>query len=326
MKYVDRIYGEMVIDDPLAIEIIRSRDFERLKNIDQAGYFDVYFPGTKNSRFEHSVGCYLLLKRYNASREEQISGLIHDVSHSAFSHTADYLFSEGSGAEHNYQDDIFTEFIQNTDIPKIIAKYGLDVAYILDEKNFPLQETELPDICADRIDYSLRGARVYARIAQKNIDHILAHLHAREGVWTFDAYEPAFLYARIFKELNDVYYSGKETAAMFLRTAAWMQYAVKNAYITKDDIFTNDDHVIKKVNQHLSHDQKLCELWKKMNDPKIVLSQNSEKSQKIIVKSRIIDPFFMKDGKRCRVSDLNPQWAEIVKRDLLPRVYYLHDQ
>ena len=98
MKYTDRIYGDVDITENVVVDIINSQAFQRLKGIDQAGYFEVYFPGTKHSRFEHSIGCYVLLKMYGASLEEQLAGLIHDVSHSAFSHTADYIFSGGRAA------------------------------------------------------------------------------------------------------------------------------------------------------------------------------------------------------------------------------------
>jgi len=96
MKYKDRIYGEFKIAEPVILELIASKAMERLKEIDQAGYFEPYYPGTAHSRFEHSVGVYLLLKMFGAPIHEQIAGLIHDVSHSAFSHCVDYALDEGS--------------------------------------------------------------------------------------------------------------------------------------------------------------------------------------------------------------------------------------
>ena len=114
MKYTDRVYENIEIDEPVILELINSKTIQRLKDIDQAGYFEPHFPGTAHSRFEHSVGVYLLLKMYGAPIEEQIAGLIHDVSHSAFSHCIDYVLDAGSEKEHNHQDNVFDEFVRKS--------------------------------------------------------------------------------------------------------------------------------------------------------------------------------------------------------------------
>jgi len=115
MQYTDRIYGNFEIDEPVILELINSKTFQRLKEIDQAGYFEPHLPKTAHSRFEHSIGVYLLLKMYSTPIEEQVAGLIHDVSHSAFSHCIDYILDAGSEKEHNHQDNM--KYIQNVYLP-----------------------------------------------------------------------------------------------------------------------------------------------------------------------------------------------------------------
>ena len=46
MQYTDRVYGNVEIDEPVILELIDSKTFQRLKEIDQAGYFEPHFPGT----------------------------------------------------------------------------------------------------------------------------------------------------------------------------------------------------------------------------------------------------------------------------------------
>ena len=120
MLIKDRVYGEVDILEPVLIEIINSSALQRLKEIDQAGYFEPHFPGTAHSRFEHSVGVCALLKKYGAPIEEQMAGLIHDISHSAFSHCIDYVLDIGSQKEQNHQDNIFEEFVKKSQIPSIL--------------------------------------------------------------------------------------------------------------------------------------------------------------------------------------------------------------
>ncbi|MEN8252724.1 MAG: hypothetical protein ABFQ53_04060 [Patescibacteria group bacterium] len=325
MKYIDKVYGEIEIVDDVVIEIMNSPQFQRLKGVDQAGYFDVYFPGTKHSRFEHSVGCYILLGKFGASREERILGLIHDMSHSAFSHTADYVFESGRGADHNYQDDIFVDFMCKTDIVEILKKYNLESDYIFNESNFPLQETELPDLCADRIDYSLRGAIHYEGKTREDMSYFLEHLTIIDNKWVFDDLESALKYAQLFRDLNNVFYSNKETAAMFSRTSEWIKYAADEGYIEHKDLFATDNEVIEQINKNLIHDKTLQKLWDNMNNPHIDICDKSEVGcEEVIVKSRIVDPLFLNEAKEIkRISEIDEKWEKIIEKDMQPKKHFL---
>ena len=142
MIYQDRVYGQIKIEKPLILELINHPLMQRLKGVNQSGYYEPFLSKESYSRFEHSVGVYILLKKFDAPFREQVAGLIHDFSHSVFSHCIDYVFSN---------------YILSSDLPIIFKKYHLDIKFLLDEKNFPLKEKDLPDLCADRIDYTLRN-------------------------------------------------------------------------------------------------------------------------------------------------------------------------
>jgi len=191
MKYIDKVYGEFDITEQIILELINSPSLQRLKGICQAGYHPVWIkPDMKvdeycHNRFAHSLGVYLLLRQYHASLEEQIAGLIHDISHSTFSHCIDYVLEVGSEKEHNHQDNIFESFVKKTEIPKTIKRFGFDLEYILDEKNFPLKEKQLPDLCADRIDYSLRDAIIFGELNEQDKNYLLENLAVENNNWVF---------------------------------------------------------------------------------------------------------------------------------------------
>lgn len=86
MNIADPIYGKMRIQKPVLIELLSAPSVIRLKNISQFGIPDQYYHLKNYSRFEHSVGVMILLRKLGASVEEQAAGLLHDVSVSAFSH------------------------------------------------------------------------------------------------------------------------------------------------------------------------------------------------------------------------------------------------
>ncbi len=329
MKYKDRVYGEFDITEPVILELINSPSLQRLKDIDQAGYKAFWIKPDINvgeydySRFAHSLGVYLLLFKYNAPLEEQIAGLIHDVSHSAFSHCIDYILDIGSEKEHNHQDNLFDSFVRKTEIPKIIKKYGFDLEYILNDENFPLKEKDLPDLCADRIDYSLRTAVIFGELNKEDKEYFLSNLITENNKWIFKNFESARKYAELFLKLNSVYYFGFSSAVMFRTVGDCLRYALQKGYISENDLYITDKAVLKKVEKFLDKDKKLKLLWERMNN-KIKASNNpNDYDAQVFCKSRVIDPLFKQNGVLKRVSDAEPSWSNIIKTELKPKKYFI---
>jgi HD superfamily phosphohydrolase len=323
MQYQDKIYGQFKIDEPVILDLINSQELQRLKAIDQAGYYEPYHPGSKHSRFEHSVGVYLLLQKFGASLEEQIAGLIHDVSHSAFSHAIDYALYEGSEKEHNHQDNYFEEYVLKSKIPTILEKHGFDVGYILDGSNFPLLETQLPGLCADRIDYSLRELVVYKVSELEKVKDILKKLKVHDKKWVFTDFDSAYEYAKLFKILNENYFCSIATAVMFRRVGDYLKYALDKNYITKDDLYTTDKEVLDKVNNNLAKDEKLNFFWNRMNNSGGYENNPNDYDAEVYCKSRIADPFCWHGGAIKRVSDIKPSWKDIIKQESKPKGYFI---
>lgn len=86
----DVLYGEFEVDQVVE-ELILSKSVQRLKGIHQTGASYLVNKEWNVTRFDHSVGVMLLVKKLGGSVEEQIAGLLHDVSHTAFSHVVDYV-------------------------------------------------------------------------------------------------------------------------------------------------------------------------------------------------------------------------------------------
>lgn len=323
MKYTDRLYGTIEITEPVILDLIRSNALQRLIGIDQAGYFDVYVPNTHHTRFEHSLGVYILLKNNGASPLEQIAGLIHDVSHSAFSHCIDYVFGAEKQKTHIHQDSMFSDFVIKSDIPKILRLYNMDTSYILDEHHFPLKEKELPDLCADRIDYSLRTAIVYKVITKTELQYFLHHLQTIKTQWVFDSYASAQTYADLFRTLNNDYYSGLLSVTMFYTVGQYVKYALEKHYTNWKTLYTTDERVVKQINHRLKSDKHLQQLWERMNNKIKVINDPKKYESKVYVKSRLVDPLFQEQGKIMRVSDKNKKWKTIIEVESKPKAYFL---
>ena len=183
---VETLFGPLEITDPLIIELIHSPAMQRAKEIDQSGasrYYREEIPPF--SRYYHSLGVYYLLARFNLPREEQVAGLLHDASHTVFSHTGEFLFNHFSH-EDSYQDSIHAWSLEKQGIGDTLTKYNLkldDIVY--KDKSFPGLEQHLPDICADRIEYNLNTGVLLGLITNQDVLDILNDLHFDGENWYF---------------------------------------------------------------------------------------------------------------------------------------------
>lgn len=328
MIYTDRIYGKVKITEPVILELIDCPSIQRLKGIDQAGYPKPWFPGDPRTRFEHSIGVFILLKKYDAPLEEQIAGLIHDVSHLAFSHAIDYVLGEkDQGKRLDYQDNIFDEFVINSEIPKILEKYNFTLDYVIDDKNFPLKENDLPDICADRIDYFLRDFFAFGKINGKTLEDIFKNLITIDKKkWVFKNFKIAKFFAESFMRFDNDYYSGHSTAIMFSTIANYLKYSLKRNYVSKRDFYKTDREVLNKISQHLDRDSRLKNLFDAMNNKikyKIFKESPNKYDSHLYCKSRAVDPLCIDKGKLKRVSEIDKAFGKVLEKYLIPKEYFI---
>lgn len=71
MQISDRVYGSVIITEPLLVELIESPALQRLKGVDVAGYLEPWKPGSKRDRFEHSVGVMWALHEVGAKEKNR---------------------------------------------------------------------------------------------------------------------------------------------------------------------------------------------------------------------------------------------------------------
>jgi len=323
MIYQDKIYGKIKIEEPVIMELLKSPAFKRLKEIYQMGYKDVWFPQAPHTRFEHSIGVFILLKKFGASFEEQLSGLIHDVSHTVFCHLGDYVFDSGSQRFHTFQDDIHKKFVLNTEIPKILRKHRFDINFILEERNFSLKKKVLPNLCADRIDYFLRDAFYFKELTKEKIKDTLNDFEIINDRWVFKDSNTARIFAKKFKKMNNLHWSGIKAALMFGTIAAAIKHGLKKGYLKEKDIFTTDKFILKMLNKFSKKDSELNLLLKRARKKVAWKLSIKNYDLHIFTKSRAIDPLIKINDKIKRLSEIDKDWVKIVKEGSKPKEYFI---
>ena len=158
---------------------------ERLKFIDQGGPLFYFEKAPNFQRFEHSIAVMALIKKFNGSLMEQIVCLLHDVSHTVFSHLAENLFNNDDH-EKGYQDKIHLIFLEKSGTFKILEKYGIELKDLdPDCGKYNMLEKALPEMCADRIEYNLHTGVLYNIISKNDLDLILNDLKYENNKWFF---------------------------------------------------------------------------------------------------------------------------------------------
>src|SRR3989344_4642734 len=199
MKIVDSVYGVEEIEDDVLIDLINSKNIQRLKGVAQGGLPARYCAQPVFSRYDHSVGVMVLLRKIGADLNEQIAGILHDLSHTTFSHLIDWVI--GDPKKQNYQDNQYEKVLRNSDCAKILEKYSFDVLDFIDIEKYKLLERETPDLCADRIDYCLRD--LVARGRKKFSNEFIKHLIIHNGEIVFDSEPIAYQFAHEFLSLQN---------------------------------------------------------------------------------------------------------------------------
>jgi len=307
MKILDIIYGDFAINEPVLIELLESNALDRLKGISQYGIPDKYSFKENFDRFEHSIGVMLLLRKLGANIEEQIAGLIHDISQFSFSHISDWVFADGHKGNESYHDTLHDSFVAKTEIPQILSGHDFSIKRLLNEHNFPLLENNLPDICADRIDYSLRELSHDGDT--KLVAQILQGIKTKDGKIYFNNKKIALLFSNAFLSLQTTHWASVKAVTSYSLFSKAFKIAVENGLIKHDDFWNkSEDELINMLIK--SGNAEILSILSRLEKGQL----NSKNSERVYKKFRYVDPFVMTEKGLKRLSQVDPEYRESVEQ------------
>ncbi len=300
MKINDRIYGEFEITEPVLIELINSKAIQRLKDISQQGVPLKYNHQVHFSRYDHSIGVMLLLKKLGASLQEQIAGLLHDVSHPTFSHLIDWI--DGDPKVQNHQDSQFVSILNSSDIPQILERNGFNKNDFYNLEKYSLLERPSPDLCADRVDYTLRD--LVAHGAKTISDELLSHLTVFNSSIVFDSLPSAHTFAEEYLALQFHNWGDDRNNAMFHVFSIVLKTALEEGILERKDFLLNEEYIINKLEK--STNNIILNNLKLLKEGFFV--DYSQNNFQIKCKFRYVDPSFV-NGTFCKkLSDELPSY------------------
>ncbi|MEO6526179.1 MAG: HD domain-containing protein [Gemmatimonadaceae bacterium] len=158
--------------DPLAMRLVDTRAFQRLRYVRQLGLAYLVYPGASHSRFEHAIGAYHLARRALGLLEERgfiqrlepdvglvvrCAALLHDIGHYPFSHALEEI-----GALHH--EEVARPLIASGEVADVLrSELGPDapdriMALIRGRSTSPLQGLISGSLDLDKIEYLKRDA------------------------------------------------------------------------------------------------------------------------------------------------------------------------
>ena len=303
----DAVYSTHQIHEPVLIELLHSAALQRLQGIHQGGASFLVRERRDISRYEHSVGVMLLIRLLGGSVQEQLAGLLHDISHTAFSHVVDYALGNRS---EDFHEQHFEPIIERFAIPALLQRYGLSVADILPLEQWSLLEQEMPDLCADRIDYTLRDLLRIGYIDSASIQHFLAQLQAHEGKIVCRSVEAALWFTEQYACLIlELFLHPMELFAS-QQLAEALRIALSNGILQEDDLFLQDDAILARL--QASHDPDIARYLASLHPALQVVEDTTSTAKKAYVKARYVDPLVLQpDGRVVRCSALEPSVQHI---------------
>ncbi|MDA0242118.1 MAG: HD domain-containing protein [Chloroflexi bacterium] len=303
--YTDSLYATTITPEPVVQDVLDSKAMRRLHGVLQHGITAVLGITQPITRYQHSVGAMLVVRRMGGDVREQLAALLHDISHTAFSHVIDHVWD--SAATQSYHDRVKESYVAETDLPAVLAAHGYDWRELIDETQFPLLEQPAPALCADRLDYFLRDARALGLATQEDVQRVLAHLVVHDGRLMVNDPELANWLGMQFMAADHASWSNWREVGLYELTALAIRRGLAVGAITEADFWLTDAVVWHKLHAH--PDAELHH-WLDLVHPETSFVWDEEMPTfTVTTKIRTIDPDVVQKGVARPLSTLSPAFA-----------------
>ncbi|KAJ5115900.1 hypothetical protein N7456_000248 [Penicillium angulare] len=303
----DKIYGEHTITEPVLSHLLQSPELLRLSGVCQHGVTALLGFGPPSDPLR------TLIRKVGASVEEQIAALLHDISHTSLSHVVDFALSKpGEGSYHEFHK---ARYLKTSQLPQILTQYGFGDLKALDEELFPLVEMPAPQLCADRLDYSLRDAVAFDKLPLKEVQRVYETLKAAPSpdapnrLLVLDDPQLALAYARAYLSTDQDVWSNRAHADLYLRTGSIIRELVESGRIKEEVlwILSDDDFwalLRQKATPDILHELDRLETERLPDEKQLRLPRGT--------KIRTIDPDIWSVGSQDKPLPLSvvlPEWG-----------------
>ena len=127
--------------------------------------FPIFQGLDKYSRYQHSVGCALIVWHFTQDKKQTIAALLHDIATPTFAHVVDFLNGDYIKQE-STEKGTKTIIKHSPEIMAMLKALELTLDEVADYHQYPIADNDSPQLSADRLEYTLSNMVNY-RIAPK---------------------------------------------------------------------------------------------------------------------------------------------------------------
>ena len=307
------------IPRPIA-EICGSEEMQRLRQVGMnCGCEYTNFTHFRHigaySRYTHSLGVALIVYHFTGSLKQSIAGLLHDISTPVFAHVIDFLHNDHMNQE--YTEGRTEDIIRSSAaINRVLDENGISLGEVCDYHIYPIADNSAPQLCADRLEYTLGNLVNYSFGTEEDAGRIYSAVTAGKNEsgsdeLIFTDAVAAHDFARFSLECSKVYVCDEDRYSMQMLSEL-IGSAIRAGVISEDDLYTTEPQVIEK----LCSDSEFSRRWSRYTSYSTILKEAispGSDSRVIYAKKRYTDPYIAGAG---RVSSVFPDYRESLDRFL----------
>ena len=267
---------------PIAVRIVDTPAFQRLRYIRQLGFAHLVYPGATHTRFDHALGVYHLARTALHVLADQddvpeevwvdrdlvpYAALLHDIGHYAYSHALEELEPDNIPADH---EEVSGRFFEAPELRSALLPLGPGApprihAMIRGRGSAPLRGLVSGSLDLDKMDYLRRDARFCGvPYGEVDVDRLLQGLTILQdpdtGAWEVGVQEKAvaalesLLFSR-YQMFRNVYWHHAVRAATALYKRI-VEEALREDLLDRDELVgPTDEELLYEIGRRAQADE-----------------------------------------------------------------------
>lgn len=234
---------------------IETNEMQRLSKIGQfcgCDYTKIYNIKFWYSRLDHSIACALMTWNFTHDKNQTLMALFHDLGTPAFSHCIDYLLNDHINQKSSER-DVYSVLNSSEDIKKLCLIDEFNISEMNNIDKYTIVENDKPKLCVDRLDGVMHTCLIWIRYWRiEDIKYVYSNI----GILVNEDEEQELGFLN--KEACDKFFEGVYEYSMALQqnedkyvmqfTADFLKNAIKNEYITLEDLYEKTEKdIIEKI-------------------------------------------------------------------------------